>query len=798
VRLLLLPFSVLAAAALLGASADGRNTTPATPSGTEVVVQLTAPPLAYARSARSRARVDAEQRRFVDALRTTVPDAKVRWRYRIVANGLAVVLPRPELGRLERLPGVQRVYAGSTYRVLAGPDADTLHARDLAPTGLPIDGTGIKIGIIDDGVDQTHPFFDPAGYTMPAGFPKGQVGFTTAKVIVARAFPPPGTTWRYASRPFDPDESGHATHVAGIAAGDANTVADGARISGIAPRAYIGNYKALTVPTDANVGLDGNAPELVAAIEAAVQDGMDVINLSIGEPEIAPQHDVVALALDAAAAAGVVPVVAAGNDFQEFGAGSLTSPGSAADAITVGASTSGASPSMANFSSSGPTPISLRLKPDVVAPGNAILSARPGGWGVLSGTSMAAPHVSGAVALLVQRHPDWTPAQVKAALTVTARPVGPATSRVDPTRAGAGLVDVAAADNPLVRPTPTAVSFGLVKPGSAEQREVRLEDAGGGAGAWAASFEPDRAAGGSTVDVPAQVNVPGTFTLELRAASRQGEVGGVVVLRRDGFTRRIPVWGRITVSRLGAGNAPVLRRPGVYAGNTRGLPARVDTYRYPDIPDGSLVTSLLRGPEQVFRVVLRRPVANVGVAIVSRAPGVRVEPRLVADGDENRLTGYAALPFDLNPYVDEFEDPVLAAGAILPAPGTYAVVFDSASRAGAGTFRFRFWVDDTTPPTARLVGRTVVAARPIRFRVSDAGAGVDPRSPEASIDGRTVTARLVANEVRISTRGVAPGRHRVRLSVADFQETRNMENVARILPNTRVVIASVTLRGPGS
>ena len=155
---------------------------------------------------------------------------------------------------------------------------------------------------------------------MPAGFPKGQVAFTTAKVIVARAFPPPGTTWRYAGRPFDPDESGHATHVAGIAAGDANTVANGARISGIAPRAYLGNYKALTVPTDANVGLDGNAPEFVAAIEAAVQDGMDVINLSIGEPEIAPQHDVVALALDAAAAAGVVPVVAAGNDFQEFGA----------------------------------------------------------------------------------------------------------------------------------------------------------------------------------------------------------------------------------------------------------------------------------------------------------------------------------------------------------------------------------------------------------------------------------------------------------------------------------------------
>ena len=73
-------------------------------------------------------------------------------------------------------------------------------------------------------------------------------------------------------------------------------------------------------------------------------------------------------------------------------------------------------------------------------------------------------------------------------------------------------------------------------------------------------------------------------------------------------------------------------------------------------------------------------------------------------------------------------------------------------------------------------------------------AGVDPESLEATIDGRSVTARLVGSEVRISTVGIAPGARRLRLSLADYQETRNMENVARILPNTRVLTARVTVR----
>ena len=687
------------------------------------------------------------------------------------------------------------MFAPTTYRALAGPDAATIRARELTGAALPNAGAGMKIGIIDDGVDQRHRFFDPTGYAMPAGYPKGQAAYTTAKVIVARAFPPPGSTWRHAAKPFDPDQSGHATHVAGIAAGNADTQAEGARVSGIAPRAHIGNYKALTIPTDANVGLDGNAPEIVAAIEAAVADGMDVINLSIGEPEIEPARDVVARALDAAAAAGVVSVVAAGNDFGDFGNGSLMSPGTSARAITVGATTSGATPAMAGFSSAGPTPISLRLKPDVVAPGTSILSADPEGWRTSSGTSMAAPHVAGAAALLLQRHPEWTPEDVKAALTVTARAVtaGGVVSR--PIRAGAGVVDVAAADQPLVRPTPTGVSFGLVGARDTRQTTVTLADAGGGAGPWTAVVETPSAPDGTRVSVPGEVVVPGTLTVDLASGDAQGEVSGVIVLRRpDGRARRIPFWGRIAVPSLATNATRTLTRSGIYVGDTRGRPSRVSSYRYPEIPPDGPVSSRLAGPEQVFRVQITGRVANFGVVITRRGPGSRVEPRIVAGADENRLTGYAALPLNLNPYVDEFGSPTLVAGAIAPRPGTYHIVFDSPRRANAGSFRFRFWLNDAAAPSMSLASRMVAAGRPFRIRVRDTGAGIDPQSLEATLDGRPVRATLRGDELRVATANLARGAYRLRVELSDYQETRNMENVARILPNTRVLSTRVTVR----
>ena len=106
-------------------------------------------------------------------------------------------------------------------------------------------------------------------------------------------------------------------------------------LSGVAPRAWLGNYRVFTVPTP--IGHVANTPEIIAAFEAAVKDGMDVINFSGGGPQVDPANDALVEAIHNVAAAGVVPVIAAGNDRDDFGLGSAGSPGTAPDAISVAA-----------------------------------------------------------------------------------------------------------------------------------------------------------------------------------------------------------------------------------------------------------------------------------------------------------------------------------------------------------------------------------------------------------------------------------------------------------------------------
>jgi subtilisin family serine protease len=724
-----------------------------------------------------------------------VPDLTVQRRYSTVLDGLAVKLPQSEVDRLQSIDGVTKVYPNVSYHATRTTTPSFIGAPALWGPRLSSAGQGVKIGIIDDGVDRVHPYFRARGYKMPRGFPKGNRRFTDAKVIVARAFAPRSPKWKYARRPFDPVNSEHATHVAGIAAGNYRTKARSSRVSGVAPKAYIGNYKVLTIPDD-GFGLNGNSAEIVAGIEAAVRDGMDVINLSLGEAEIDPSRDIVARALDGAAAAGVVPVVAAGNDFEDLGAGSVTSPGSSASAITAAAE-SESGPFISAFSSGGPTPLSLRMKPDVTAPGEDVLSSVPrraGTWARFSGTSMAAPHVAGAAALLRQRHRDWTVEQIKSALVLTGKPVqGPGGAEADTTREGGGTIDLVRADRPLVFASPTSLAFGFVAPGGTSARQIAISDAGGGSGEWTVSTTLQQPAAGASVTVAPVTTVPSPLVITATAAPGAGEAThtGFVVLQRGADRRRIPFWFRVAAPELGLAQTSPLTRTGTYHGDTRGHPALVDSYRYPDDARIMGVERTLLGPEQVFRVSITGQVSNFGVAVVGGSRNV--EPRVVRAGDENQLLGEIGLPFNANPYLPAYGTPMRVAGGVLPAPGDYDIVFDSGTAAGAGPFTFRFWIDDATPPRLK-----VISARGGRLRVRavDNGAGVDPRFVRLSIDGVARSARYDArrNEVTSSLKGIRRGRHRFTLRVSDYQEPKNMENVPKILPNTARIQSAFRIR----
>ncbi len=239
--------------------------------------------------------------------------------------------------------------------------------------------------------------------------------------------------------------------------------------------------------------------------------------------------------------------------------------------------------------------------------------------------------------------------------------------------------------------------------------------------------------------------------------------------------RRIPFWFATTAPQLALEPSTALGRPGVYRGTTFGARALVTRYRY---PTGG---SSYPGPERVYRFRLPASAANAGVVVLSGA----VVPHVTFAGTEDHLAGYAGLPLDLNPYRKSYAASRKIAGVVLPARGVYDAVFDAVGK--PGPFTFRFWVNDVKPPTLRLAstrGAIVVDA-------SDAGSGVDPASIAATVDGKSVHAAYAGGAISIPA---TKGRHRVVLTVADYQETKNMEDVPPILPNTATLRLAVVVR----
>ena len=135
------------------------------------------------------------------------------------------------------------------------------------------------------------------------------------------------------------------------------------------------------------------------------------------------------------------------------------------------------------------------------------------------------------------------------------------------------------------------------------------------------------------------------------------------------------------------------------------------------------------------------------------------------------------------------------AGALRPAAGAYDIVFDTPPGARPGAFTFRLWIGDHVPPFIRLLGRPT-HGKPLRLAITDAGSGVDPSTLAASIDGRRRPIRysLRTHRAKIALGRLRRGRHALVVVASDFQESKNTEDVAGVLPNTRRFRATIVVR----
>jgi minor extracellular serine protease Vpr len=300
-----------------------------------------------------RAKLAAERNDFRDWLRTNAPKVVITSHYDISLNAVAMQLNGTSLDTIAAAPMVQQVQYNALYHPDLSQSYKVINASGAwsSAGGRPNAGAGIKIGDIDTGIDQNHPFFDPTGFSYPAGFPKCDAAdstthtpdtkckFVSPKVIVAKVFFNKAAVSGLDAKAVQD----HGSHTAGIAAGvtGKTAVVNGVSISdmsGIAPGAWLGNYNVFPGSV-----VNARSEDILDAVDAAIADGMDVLNLSLGgspgksAPGTAAGIDVLSIGLDNAVDAGLVVAVAAGNSGP--GAETVESPGRAPRVITAGAST---------------------------------------------------------------------------------------------------------------------------------------------------------------------------------------------------------------------------------------------------------------------------------------------------------------------------------------------------------------------------------------------------------------------------------------------------------------------------
>ncbi|RFU36431.1 hypothetical protein DZF91_38245, partial [Actinomadura logoneensis] len=413
-------------------------------------------------------------------------------------------------------PGVGHVWLDG--RVHATLDKSVPRIGAPAAWRAGYTGKGVTVGVLDSGIDATHPDLADA-------------------VVAERDFTGGGNVR---------DGNGHGTHVASAITGDG--VAD-TRYRGVAPDARLVVGKVL--------GDDGSGTfsSLIEGMDWIAQQHVRVVNMSVGAWVAGDGTDPLSAAADALTArTGTLFVVAGGNEGEDR---SVLAPGLADSALTVGAAD--ADDSVASFSSRGPRRGDGAVKPDVTAPGVGITAARAAGtsegepvndrYTTMSGTSMAAPHVAGAAALLFQQHSGWTPAQVKAALMTTATPK----NDVSVFAQGTGRIDVGRAVASRIFADQGSVSFDLTRT-AAVSRRVQIRNEGDTPVRLDLALKmtgpdgEDAPAGMFTVS-PAALDVPAGGTAEATVSADPGKgpvgrySGALTAVRGDAEVLHLAVGG---------------------------------------------------------------------------------------------------------------------------------------------------------------------------------------------------------------------------------------------------------------
>ena len=335
------------------ASADA-FTVGATVDTASVIVQLTGEPLSTYPATKPppgkkidfnsntvksyRAQLAAARNSFKQWLKTNAPAAKVTGEYDISLNAVAVQLNGTPITTIQQYGNVSAVeYQGLYYPMdVNDPDLNLIKAIDAWNAGGGTNqakGDGVKIAIIDTGIDITHPCFSDAGYPMVQQL--GDHNFTNNKVIAAKVFNNKTPGRGYTAEALQE----HGTHVAGTAAcnQDTDTNVDGVAVpydmSGVAPRALLGNYNVFP-----GAVTNARSEDILNALETAYADGFDIANMSLGGNASGIQ-DLLTKAIDDLDQAGFISAVAAGNSGPN--PYTVESPGSAARALTAGAVTVG-------------------------------------------------------------------------------------------------------------------------------------------------------------------------------------------------------------------------------------------------------------------------------------------------------------------------------------------------------------------------------------------------------------------------------------------------------------------------